>query len=182
MHVYSSMGLLLLVLFFGVTGLTLNHPEWTFGLHATTSTKTGDIPGSARVNGKLDLLALSQYLRKSDGVHGDVSDFGLTSTQGFISYRGPGYAADVTIDVAANTYKLDIQNQGLIGILDDLHRGRATNRAWGWVIDISAGILVLTALAGLSLQLVLRKRRTSALIIAATGGAIASWIAITTLR
>ncbi len=30
-HVYTSMIALLVVLFFAVTGLTLNHPEWTFG-------------------------------------------------------------------------------------------------------------------------------------------------------
>ena len=30
-HVYTSMISLLIVLFFGLTGITLNHPKWTFG-------------------------------------------------------------------------------------------------------------------------------------------------------
>jgi uncharacterized protein len=180
-HVYSSMLVLLLILFFGATGLTLNHPEWTFGLPSTSSSTTGTLPTSTKVNGQYDLLAVSQYVRQHDSVRGDVSDYALDATQGSISYRGPGYAADVSIDVATGTYKVDVQDQGLIGILNDLHRGRATNTAWGVVIDVAAGFLVLTALAGLALQLTLRRRRTSALVVAAAGGAIASWIVFTTL-
>ncbi|MEO6123457.1 MAG: PepSY-associated TM helix domain-containing protein [Ilumatobacteraceae bacterium] len=30
-HVDTSMISLLVVLFFGITGITLNHPDWTFG-------------------------------------------------------------------------------------------------------------------------------------------------------
>ena len=37
-HVYTSMVALLIVLFFGVTGITLNHPKWTFGDDVDTTT------------------------------------------------------------------------------------------------------------------------------------------------
>ena len=180
-HVYSSMVALLLILFFGVTGLTLNHPEWTFGLDPTTSSTAGSLPDTTEINGSLDLLAISQYMREHEDVRGEVSDFGLDPTQGFISYRGPGYSADVTIDVTSHTYELKVENQGWIGVLNDLHRGKGTTSSWSLVIDVAAGFLVFTALAGLTLQLVLRRRRTSALIVAVAGGAIATWVAMTTL-
>ena len=43
-HVYTSMISLLVVLFFGLTGITLNHPDWTFGGSATKDTHTGTLP------------------------------------------------------------------------------------------------------------------------------------------
>lgn len=181
LHVYSSMVLLLLVLFFGATGITLNHPEWTFGFHPSTSTVSGPIPATAITDGKVDLLPLSEYVRRHDGVRGDIDTFGLNATSGYITYRGPGYAADLTVDVEASTYQVKVEEQGLIGVLNDLHKGRSTSALWGHVIDVSGALLVITALAGLVLQLALRRRRTSALVIAAIGGAIAMWVAVTTL-
>ncbi len=173
---------LLLVLFFGATGITLNHPDWSFGIHPSTSTKTGPIPSSALASdGRIELLSLSQYLRQEAGVRGDISTFSLDDTTGSLSYRGPGYAADVSIDVTANTYSVTIERQGLIAVLNDLHKGRSTSSTWGMVIDVAGGVLVLTAIAGLTLQIALRRRRTSALVVAAVGGALTAWIAFTTL-
>ena len=180
-HVYSSMFLLLLVLFFGVTGITLNHPDWTFGFDPSSSTVTGTVPSSSVQGGKIDLLSLSEYLRHEKGVQGDIDTFGLNATTGYITYRGPGYAADLTIDVTAGTYKLSVEKQGLIGVMNDLHKGRSTSALWGHVIYIAGAILVITAIAGLLLQLALRRRRTAAVVVAAIGGAIAMWIAFTTL-
>jgi len=180
-HVYSSMFLLLLVLFFGVTGITLNHPDWTFGFDPSSSTVTGTVPSTAVQGGKIDLLSLSEYLRHETGVRGDVDTFGLDATTGYITYRGPGYAADLTIDVKADTYKLSVEKQGLLGVMNDLHKGRSTSALWGHVIDIAGAILVIIAIAGLLLQLALRRRRTATVVVAAIGGAMAMWIAFTTL-
>lgn len=36
LHVYVSMLSFLTILFFAITGITLNHPEWTLGLTQTT--------------------------------------------------------------------------------------------------------------------------------------------------
>lgn len=181
-HVYSSMVLLALVLFFGATGLTLHHPEWTFGIDPTTTTVEGDVPAEALDDdGDVDLLALSQYLRSTEDVGGEISDFALSDTAGSISYRAPGYSADVSVDVADGDYVLTVEERGLVAVLNDLHKGRSTNAFWGWVIDVSATVLVATAIAGLLLQLALRRRRTAALVVAALGGAAAVLVALTTL-
>ena len=43
-HVYTSMFSLLIVLFFAITGVTLNHPNWTFGTKGNRVDTTGSLP------------------------------------------------------------------------------------------------------------------------------------------
>ncbi|MFV0258837.1 MAG: PepSY-associated TM helix domain-containing protein [Acidimicrobiales bacterium] len=181
-HVYLSMAALLVVLFFGVTGVTLNHPDWTLGFPATTIADDGDLPASAiGSDGTVELLALSEYLRAEAGVRGEVSDFGSTDTGGYLSYRGPGYAADVQFDIGAGTYTISGEQQGFVGVMNDLHKGRDTNTGWGWLIDVAGGFLILISLSGLGLQLFLRRRRTSAVVTAAAGGIMVAIVAVLTL-
>lgn len=47
LHVYTSMIALFIVLFFGVTGITLNHPDWTFGDATSRTANIGNPDGRA---------------------------------------------------------------------------------------------------------------------------------------
>lgn len=182
-HAYTSMAALLVVLFFGVTGITLNHPDWTLGFETSTSKVSGALPpGSVNANGQPQFLVISEHIRKEQNVRGTVTEFGTTPSGGFISYRGPGYSADATFDTATGTYAANVEQQGLIGIANDLHKGRNTTGSWGWLIDISGLLLVVIALSGLTLQLVLRRRRRSTLIAAAVLAVIASVWAVVAIH
>lgn len=169
-HAYTSMIALLLVLFFGLTGITLNHPEWTFGDAPTTTTKTGTLGFDATsADGSVDYLKVSELLRDRYGISAPVSDYSTTGSQGSISYRAPGYAADATFDTGSGEYRVTIEQQGFVGVMNDLHKGRDASSSWKWAIDVSAGFLVVIALSGLLLQLFLKRRRRSALIVAGVG-------------
>lgn len=173
LHVYSSMIALLVVLFFAVTGLTLNHPEWTFGLDPVAESATGTLPsGSIADDGTVEWLAVSDYLRNQYDVDGEVSDYGTTGSEGYISYRGPGYSADVFFDTDTGSFQLDVEQEGLIAVLNDLHMGRDTTSAWNWLIDASAVFLIVISVTGIVLQLFLSKRRRLALTIAGVGALI----------
>lgn len=180
-HVYTSMIAFLLVLFFGITGITLNHPDWAFGDHATTTTRSGRMTFDVAPGGNVDFLRVSEYLRKKYGITADVGDYNATSGQASISYRSPGYSADVTFETATGAYRLTVEEQGFVAVMNDLHKGRDVKGSWKWVIDLSAGFLVLIAVTGLGLQLFLRRRRRSAVVIAAVGAVIAVVFAIVTL-
>ena len=67
------------------------------------------------------------------------------------------------------TYTGQITEEGFVNALRDLHTGSDTNIAWSWVIDISAGLLVVVSLSGLGIQLLMRKRRQRALILLTLG-------------
>ena len=91
LHVYTSMISLLVVLFFGITGITLNHPTWTFGDDPTTITSTGTLPdGAVAADGTPDFLAISGYLRSNYDLHWSVSDYGVSGTAGSISLTVSG--------------------------------------------------------------------------------------------
>jgi hypothetical protein len=170
LHVYSSMLALLLMLFFGITGITLNHPSWTFGDATEVSTQTGTLPFSATFpDGTTDYLSISEFVRGEYDVNGQVDAFQTSNGQATISYRNAGYAADVFVDTDRNTYDITIEQQGWVGVLNDLHKGRDTAPLWKWVVDISAGFLVVIALTGLTMQFFLRKRRRSAFVSVGAG-------------
>lgn len=167
LHVYTSMISLLVVLFFGITGITLNHPTWTFGDDPTTTTSTGTLPvGAVAADGTPDFLAISEYLRANYDVRGSVSDYGVSGTAGSISWTAAGYAAGVQFDTAAETFQLTVEEQGFVGVMNDLHKGRDTTDSWHWAIDVSGGFLVLVAVTGLGIQVFQKKRRRKALLVA----------------
>ncbi|MCU1394392.1 MAG: peptidase [Ilumatobacteraceae bacterium] len=166
LHVWTSMISLLVVLFFAATGITLNHPNWTFGLNGSTTVHTGTLPDGWDANGAVDFLKVSEFVRNQYDVKGAVGDYSATSTDGLISFKAPGYAADLVFKVPSGTFTLTIQQQGLLAVMNDIHKGRDTAGSWGWVIDASGGFLVVVALTGLGIQLFQRKRRRSSLIIA----------------
>lgn len=172
LHVYTSMISLLLVLFFGLTGITLNHPSWTLGDDPERITDTGTLPSglvpgtSATDTSDVDFLAISEYARNDLGVHGAVGDYGVDGGSGTITYQAAGYLADLTFDTTTGDYELVVDQQGFVGVLNDLHKGRDTTSSWKWVIDIAAVFLVVVAITGLCIQLVYRKRRRVALALA----------------
>ena len=170
LHVYTSMLALLVVLFFGATGVTLNHPEWTFGFEPTSASYAGTFPSSwLAADGSVEFLNVSEYLRDTYGVDGEVADFGTDLGDGYISYREPGYTADVFFDLETGDYRLTVEQQGWIGVLNELHKGRDTGGSWSWLIDVSGLFLVVIATTGLGLQLFLAKRRRAALLLALAG-------------
>jgi hypothetical protein len=182
LHVYTSMISLLVVLFFGITGLTLNHPTWSIGGGPSTRLASGTLPAGFATNGTVDFLAVSEFVRSEHGVRGSVKDYGATATEGGVSYKAPGYAADLVFDVGTGSYQLTVEEQGLLGALNDLHKGRDTASGWTWLIDVAAVFLVVVAVTGLGIQVFQRKRRRRALSVAGAFTVLSLVAIVITLR
>lgn len=179
LHTYTSMIALAVVLFFAVTGVTLNHQDWTFGLDPVSGTEAGTLPDDAITeDGSVDFLAISEWLRATYDVGGDVSDYGISGTSGYISYRGPGYSADVFFETDTGAFDLATEQESIVGIFNDLHKGRDTASSWNWLIDASGIFLIVVAVTGLALQLFLSKRRTLALSVAGMGAVVTIGFAV----
>lgn len=161
LHIYTSMASLLIVLFFGLTGVTLNHPDWL----ATESTRevNGQLTAGWKSGASVDWLVVAEQLKDAQGVHGTASDRRADSADASITFKAPGYSADAVIDMATGTYNLTIAYQGAIGVLNDLHRGRDAGSAWSWVIDATGLFLTFVAVTGLGLLVYLKKVRMKAL-------------------
>ncbi len=177
LHIYLSMVSFAVILFFAVTGLTLNHAEW-FANQQRTVQRTGSLPHDwlRPTTGEVGKLEIAERLRSSEKLHGEVSDFRVDDQQVAVSFKAPGYAADAFIDRDNNHYDLTITSNGFVAVMNDLHKGRDAGKAWGWVIDVSAVLLTLVSLTGLLLLFFVYKRRTAGLIVGAIG-AVLLWIA-----
>ncbi len=172
-HTYIGMASLLIVLFFGVTGLTLNHPSWTFGDETSIETFSGVLPADAIAGDQTELLLVSEFVRSEYGVSADVADFQLANGSGSISYKSPGYGASLLFDSDTGEYSLTVQQEGFVAVMNDMHKGRDASTLWRWIIDLSAGLLVVISLTGLGIQLFLKKRRSRALGLSAAGAVAA---------
>ncbi len=167
LHIYLSMLSFGVVLFFAATGLTLNHPEWFSG-----SVKTRESKGTVDrglLGGSPNTAGLVESLRAKEHLHGAVAadDVRVDPRGVRFSYKAPGYSADVSVDRESGTYELTEVRNGFVAVVNDLHKGRDTGKAWGWLIDFSAVLLTLVSVTGLVILLFIYKRRTSGLILAA---------------
>lgn len=170
LHVYLSMTSFAILLFFAATGLTLNHQDWFAGQHRTTQSH-GTL--DARwVRGNVDKLQVVEFLRRKEGLHGAVDDFRIEDSQCSVSFKGPGYEADVVID-RAGRYDITQTHAGLAAILNDLHKGRDTGKVWSGFIDASAVLMIAVSLTGLILIFYLHKRRVAGMLLLGAGCLIA---------
>jgi hypothetical protein len=182
-HIYLSMFGLAALLFFSVTGITLNHPDWFYG-RAEKSVQTHDrmnirwlnrdSPGIVAGDGadpalRVDKLEVVEHLRKTHGVRGALAEFRVDDRECMVTFKGPGYAADAFIDRSTGHYDLTETYHGFVALINDLHKGRDTGKAWSLVIDVSAALMTFVSLTGLVLLFYIKRRRVSGLVTAFVG-------------
>jgi hypothetical protein len=129
----------------------------------------------------VDFLSISEFVHDEYGVGGSVDSFDVTSGEGSIAYKNPGYVADLFFEVDSGAFELTIEQQGWVAVMNDLRKGRDTGTLWSWVIDVAAGFLVVISVTGLAMQLFLARRRRSALISAAVGSVLLVGLVVVTL-
>lgn len=180
LHIYLSMVGLVMVLFFAVTGITLNHPKW-FGVGVEGSVKTEvrtlemDVPLRAE---EVDRLELVERLRRDQAMSGSVTSFEADEYECVVVFKRPGMVADVLIDRETNEATITIERSGAVAIINDLHMARHSGPWWSLVVDLSAGLMALSALTGLVLLFGLPKRRRWGLALALVGGAVFVAVAV----
>lgn len=178
LHNYLSMFSFLIVLFFALTGFTLNHAEWFDGRQVEKKFSGRlpatwvNMPDTAQIR-KLEIVEL---LRKTYSIRGFVSDFLIEEERCSVSFKGPGYSADAFIDRSTGGFQVTELKLGLIAILNDLHKGRDSGQGWSYLIDVSAAFLTLVSLSGLVMLFFLKKKRLSGLLLLIVGGVISYFV------
>jgi uncharacterized protein len=177
LHIYLSMFGLAAVLFFSVTGITLNHPDWFFG----EAERSVDAEGRMELKwfsraasspdrpSEVDRLEVVEHLRKTHGVRGALTEFRADEGECVVTFKGPGYSADAFIDRGSGRYRLTQSSHGIVAVMNDLHKGRDTGMAWSIVIDLSAILMTAISITGLALVFYLKLRRKAALVVTAIG-------------
>jgi hypothetical protein len=169
-HIHLSLASLVLLLFFGVTGVLLVHAD-TLGI---------EIPRTERLEGTLsaeelrgDRLTIVEALRKH-GAIGVVCDYEDADDQIRIQLDRPSQTCDATVDKQTGKFELAIVSRGVYGLMFDLHRGKGSH-AWWFAIDLAGVLWIFVAITGLVLWMQLKKRRRVGLFWL-FAGTVLSWI------
>jgi uncharacterized protein len=165
-HIYISMAGFTLALLFAVTGLTLNHQDFGW---SEPRVVTSSIIIDENLVRNPDRAALEKYLREKVGIQSPVTDYHEDSDQIQMTFAAPGKRTVVTINRADNSGEVENEQRGLLGKLDDLHKGFDTGRVWYWTIDLAAILLVVSSLTGMVTLLALRARRRSGFVVGTLG-------------
>lgn len=172
LHIYISMFSLLAILFFSLTGIALNHPDWKINNAESRRDLTGSLPADWKKGSEVDWFKVAEYLRAREGVRGIASDPRADDEEASVTFKAPGYTADCFIKTRDGSYTVTVTSQGLVGAMNDFHRGANAGTAWAWVIDLSGILLTTVALTGLGLLYYLKKIRLAAILTFAGGTAL----------
>lgn len=170
LHVYISMALLLVVLFFSVTGITLNRPELFEASKPNIQSHNLTLPSHlfSIQNDRLEpnAAAFQSFLVEQAGVSGkpsgldvyaEIEDGELVVGEVSMDFKGPGYNASVFADVVMQTVEVETTDYGAIALLNDLHKGRNSGEVWKWFIDITALLMIFFVITGVCLLLPKKK-------------------------
>jgi hypothetical protein len=166
LHIYVSMAGFVLTLLFAITGLTLNHQDFGASEPAVTMSSIA-LPADVATRGGADVVG--PWLKGNLGITTPLSDYKEDERQIQATFAAPGHRTVVTIDRAARTADVETETRGLLGKLDDLHKGFDSGPVWYWIIDIAAVLLTISALTGMMTLLGLRHRRVMGFVMGGLG-------------
>lgn len=166
LHIYISMFGLQAILFFSTTGFMLNHLDWF----------TPDEPVVRKLEASLppDLVrnpseaAIVGILRKNWGATGALNSFEIQDDEVRAVFKSPGRRFEAVIHRPDGHMEMTSESRGLSKRLTELHRGADAGPVWGLVIDVTAVVLMLVSLTGLTLWLLIAKWRRLGLVCVGT--------------
>lgn len=166
LHSYTSMFMLVIMLFFTVTGITLNHRDWFESADAPKQL-TVDMPDSFLIDGKWEKEPLDQanqlrkWLSSEHGIYGNKVSYEWEAEERFlvIDIKRPGGYSIVEADIEAGEVLVEQQSYGVVATLNDLHMGRYSGELWRGFIDISALLMLIFTLTGFWLVIPQKKKR-----------------------
>jgi hypothetical protein len=171
-HIYLSIVLFVVLVFFSITGITLNHVDFFTAEPTITEITVDSLPelpldsdGLIADSPELELFLLNEF-----GVEREKASLTHDVNLVFVDYRGPGATAFIEIDQDLQKAFGEKSDYGFIAMLNDLHKARDTDALWKWVLDISSILLIFFSIVGFVLLLpnTYRLKRVAAYSVAAT--------------
>lgn len=157
-HWISAAVSLIGMLLFAITGVTLNHAGQIEAEPKVVSRKATLPPDLLALlakgpeEGKRPLPAqLEPFLDKSVGADVAGREGEWSPEEVYVALPRPGGDAWVSIDRETGAIEHEKTTRGVVSLLNDLHKGRNSGKAWSWFIDIFAGACVVFTVTGLVL-------------------------------
>lgn len=175
-HGWLSAFAFLALMFFALTGLLLNHPEWfaptnheqpvewTLVLSADELARARTVADPAR--------ALAEAVGRRRDLRGAYQSGEILDGEAMIRLEGVTGSSDLIVDLVSGEAEATISRADLVTTLNELHRGKNAGAAWKLVIDTSAIVILALSLIGYVLFFSLRFRLRTSLIL--TGASLAT--------
>ncbi len=184
-HGYLSAFAFLALIFFAVTGLLLNHPEWTPSRGerpATESQVTLNAADLAAARATADpARALAAAVGRRTPLLGEFQSGEIVDDEAMLRLEGVKGASDLVIDMATGETQVTVTRARLVDTLNELHRGKNAGAVWKAVIDLSAVVILALSVIGYALFFSLRFRlRTSLILTAASLAGLAGVVLLLT--
>lgn len=152
------------LLFFSVTGITLNHPDWFGAQRSEQFTEVTLEPAwleqfeQADELTRLDFLSRELDARWQLGVPRNID---RDEFEWVLDYQRPGGFSTVVLTLDTGELLLEQVDDGPVAIINDLHKGRHAGQAWFYFIDVAAVVCLLFAITGVLLLYVHAGKRRS---------------------
>jgi hypothetical protein len=170
-HSYSSMLVLVLLLFFAITGITLNHPDLLYSKAGQLSSQQvlslpeqlrySSLPESKPQQAQI-AAQFRDWLSTEHQVKASVFSYLFEPDDMVLEldFKRPAGYATAIVDFSANTAELELEFNGYLALLNDLHKGRNAGTSWIVLIDVTAVACIIFALTGFWLILKQPSRRS----------------------
>ncbi|NNH25924.1 PepSY-associated TM helix domain-containing protein [Acinetobacter terrestris] len=168
-HGWLSAFAFITLLFFSVTGLLLNHPEW-FEPATTEETTKLILPESLlksikQTENPSDTIL--NFVRQQHNLVGRYQSSEVMDNEVMIRLESPAGATDIFVTTDTGETEITQKPASTVSMLNDLHRGKNSGLGWSWLIDISAIIYIVLSLAGYILFLSIKTRLVTHLVLTA---------------
>lgn len=168
-HWMSAAVSLVGMLFFAVTGFTLNHAG-SIEASPSVAVREGVLPASllASLDDQVDMAAgtalpqpVRTWLDSTLAIHVGSQRVEWSPGEAYVSLPRPGGDAWLIIDRVTGDVEYELTDRGWVSYFNDLHKGRHAGAAWSWFIDVFALACVVFSLTGLLLMMLHSSNRRS---------------------
>ncbi|MEW6991397.1 PepSY-associated TM helix domain-containing protein [Colwelliaceae bacterium 6441] len=170
LHIYVSMALFTLLLFFSVTGITLNHPQWFSTQHAQVLTQEKtiasikDLAIAKSIISKKQLDFINTEIELAFSISLLNTSPELMSGELFYSMKQPGISTSISLVIETGEAFYERTHYGWWAVFNDLHKGRNTSDFWRWIIDLSSMLFIIFAITGFMLAMPQKRFRQTLLV------------------
>ncbi|OTG88695.1 PepSY-associated TM helix domain-containing protein [Acinetobacter sp. ANC 3813] len=164
----------IVLVFFSLTGLFLNHPEWFDPAKEEKIVKI-ELPENLlqslqkQENPSDDLM---DYIRQKESIVGRYQSSEVLDGEVMIRLESPAGSTDIWALMDTGEVEITQKPASAVSLISDLHRGKNAGTAWSWLIDISAILILALSLAGYILFLSIKSRLVQHLLLTAASLAV----------
>lgn len=170
LHIYMSTALFSLLIFFSVTGITLNHLDWVSS-KSTPQQFSGVLPESVMMSfaPPISEPVLAWFDQQHNLPTAKSIEWDEDANELMLDYAQPAGFAYVVVNTSDGHYFIDYQSGTFWQVANDLHKGRHSGPEWSWLIDISAVFMVLFSITGLIILWQNRPKRRVGIVLTLIG-------------